>query len=216
MTFTMPSLMPHQEVVVDWIVNNPKCGIFLTMGGGKSLCTLSALARVRPNGHILVVAPINIARSTWVDEIEKWGFPLRAKSLIVKDNDKKYSREERLEQYQAIWSSSPTMYFINVDLVADLVKNMPRQTIDGVETILWPFQTVIVDESQTLKSPTGVRFEALSHVAPATIRFIELTGTPTPNGLIDLWSQMYLLDGGLALGGTITEYLSGTLCPRRS
>lgn len=206
MTFTMPPLMPHQQVVVDFMVQNPKCGVFLTMGGGKSLCTLTALARVRPTGHILVVAPINIARSTWVDEIEKWGFPLRAKSLIVDERDKKLSRKARLELYRTFWTDPPTMYFINVDLIADLIKNMPTQKMNGQETIMWPFQTVIIDESQTLKSPSGVRFKALTQIAPATVRFIELTGTPTPNGLEDLWSQMYLLDGGLALGHTITAF----------
>lgn len=206
MTFIMPTLLPHQEVVRDFIVQNPKCGIFLTMGGGKSLCTLAALAHIRPAGHILVVAPINIARSTWVDEIQKWGFPLRAKSLIVNDNDKKLSRAERLKRYEEIWSSSPTMYFINVDLVMDLIENMPTQRVNGKKTIMWPFQTVIIDESQTLKGYAGARFKAMKKIAPATVRFIELTGTPTPNGLEDLWSQMYLLDGGLALGENITTY----------
>ncbi|MCY1718538.1 DEAD/DEAH box helicase [Microbacterium sp. SL62] len=206
MTFTMPTLLPHQEVVKDFMVRTPKCGIFLTMGGGKSLCTLSALAEIRPAGHILVVAPINIARSTWIDEIAKWNFPLRAVSLIVNENDKPLGRAARLERYRSIFHSSPTMYFINVDLIADLIKQMPTQKVDGVTTTIWPFQTVIVDESQTLKGHGGVRFKALKKVAPATVRFIELTGTPTPNGLEDLWSQMFLLDGGLALGRTITEF----------
>ncbi|ROR76025.1 SNF2 family N-terminal domain-containing protein [Plantibacter flavus] len=207
MAFTMPTLLPHQDIVCEWIVQHAKCGIFLTMGGGKSLSTLTALARIRPAGHILVVAPINIARSTWIDEIVKWGFPLRVRSLIVNERDKKLSRAKRLERYKAIFSEPPTMYFINVDLIDDLVKNMPRMQVNGQEEIQWPFQTVIVDESQTLKSPTGTRFQALQIVAPATVRFIELTGTPTPNGLIDLWSQMFLLDGGLALGRTFQEYV---------
>lgn len=206
MTFTMPTLMPHQLVVKDWIVRNPKCGVFLTMGGGKSLTTLSALAEVRPRGHILVVAPINIARSTWVDEIDKWGFPIRAKSLIVDERDRKLTREKRMARYEEIFSDKPTMYFINIDLIGDLIENMPTEQVGNKTSILWPFQTVIVDESQTLKGHSSNRFKALKDVAPATVRFIELTGTPTPNGLLDLWSQMFLLDGGLALGETITAY----------
>lgn len=209
----MPTLLPHQEIVREFIIRNPKCGIFLTMGGGKSLCTLTALAHVRPAGHILVVAPINIARSTWVDEIAKWGFPLRAVSLIVDERDKKLSKQKRLARYEEIFNSPPSMYFINVDLITDLVDNMPVEQIDGVDTILWPFQTVIVDESQTLKGHSGVRFGALAKVAGATIRFIELTGTPTPNGLEDLWSQMFLLDGGLALGRSITEFRDRYMTP---
>ncbi|MET0885679.1 MAG: SNF2-related protein, partial [Mycetocola sp.] len=109
MTFTMPTLLPHQEVVKDFIVSRPKCGIFLTAGGGKTLTVLTALAHIRPAGHILVVAPINIARSTWIDEIEKWGFPLRVRSLIVNERDKKLSRKKRLEQYEQIFSDPPTM-----------------------------------------------------------------------------------------------------------
>ena len=206
MTFTMPTLLPHQEIVKDFIVQQPKCGIFLTMGGGKSLCTLSALAEIRPAGHILVVAPINIARSTWVYEITKWGFPLTAKSLIVNDNDKKLSKAKRLQRYADIWTDPPTMYFINVDLIDDLVANMPTQKVDGKNVIMWPFQTVIIDESQTLKNPQSNRFKALKKVAPATVRFIELSGTPTPQGLKDLWSQMYLLDGGVALGAPFSTF----------
>jgi SNF2 family DNA or RNA helicase len=202
----MPTLLPHQEVVADWIARVPKCGIFLKMGGGKSLATLTALARIRPTGHILVVAPINIARSTWIAEVEKWGFPLRTRSLIVDEADKPLSRSDRLDRYANIFSDYPSMYFINVELIDDLIKNMPIQRIGGKRTIMWPFQTVIIDESQTLKKPDGVRFRALKKVAPATLRFIELTGTPTPNGLMDLWSQMFLLDGGLALGTTLTAY----------
>lgn len=206
MTFTMPTLKPHQQVVLDFIMKTPKCGIFLTAGGGKTLTVLTALAHVRPAGHILVVAPINIARSTWVDEVEKWGFPLRVRSLIVNERDKKLDRKKRLQRYKDIWNDPPTMYFINVDLVNDLVKEMPREKHGRKERILWPFSTVIVDESQTLKGYDSTRFKALAQVSPATIRFIELTGTPTPNGLMDLWSQMYLLDGGLALGKNITAY----------
>lgn len=206
MPFTMPTLLPHQEVVADWIADHPKCGVFLKMGGGKSLSTLAALARIRPNGHILVIAPVNIARSTWINEIEKWGFPLRTQSFIVNDNDKKISRAKRLERYANVWTDEPTMYFINVELIDDLVKSMPTQKVGRKTEILWPFSTVIIDESQTFKGPTSARFKALRKVAPAIIRLIELTGTPTPNGLLDLWSQMYLLDGGLALGATLTEY----------
>lgn len=201
MSFVMPTLLPHQVAVRDWIAQRPKSGVFMDVGGGKSLTTLSALAQVRPSGHILVVAPINIARSTWIDEIEKWGFPLRTRSLIVNENDKKLSRAKRLERYEEAFTSPPTMYFVNIDLINDLVNSMPVVSVPGRgKEIQWPFPTVIVDESQTVKNPTSVRFKALKKVHAATTRFIELTGTPTPQSLMDIWSQMFLLDGGLALG----------------
>lgn len=207
MTFVMPTLYPHQEPVKDWIAQRPKAGVFLDVGGGKSLSTLSALAQVRPNGHILVVAPINIARSTWLDEIDKFGFPLRTKSLIVNERDKKLDRKKRLALYEQVFNDPPTMYFINVDLVHDLVDQMPVVRMpDGTREIQWPFPTVIIDESQAFKNPTSRRFKALAKIHSATTRLIELTGTPTPQSLLDLWSQMYLLDGGLALGEKFVDY----------
>ena len=172
----------------------------------NTLVTLSALADIQPSGHILVIAPLNIVRSTWIDEIEKWGFPVRTKSLIVNERGNKLSRKKRLERYAEIATDPPTMYFINQDLVDDLIQNMPTQSVNGRKTFVWPFGTVIIDESQGLKSPSSKRFKALKRVAPATTRIIEMTGTPTPNGLLDLWSQIYLLDEGLALGRTFTQY----------
>lgn len=202
----LPALMPHQEIVKDYIVDHPHAGIFLGVGAGKTFSVLHALSAVRPSGHILVVAPVNIARSTWIDEIKKWKIPLRTRSLIVNDNDKKLSRAKRLERYKEVFTDQPTMYFISQDLIRDLVNEMPVVGKGKNAEIQWPFPTVIIDESQGVKSPSGVRFKALKQVRPAIIRLIELTGTPVPNGLLDLWAQVYLLDQGLALGHTMTAY----------
>lgn len=206
MPFAPPELKPYQKVAQDFIVDRPHCGIYLGMGGGKSLTTLSALAQVRPSGHILVAAPINIARSTWIDEIEKWSFPLRTRSLIVNENDVKLSRKKRMEAYGQVFQDKPTMYFINRELIPDLIDNIPVSSQNGRKVIQWPFPTVILDESQGFKSPSSIRFKALRRVRPAILRLIELTGTPTPHSLLDLWSQVYLLDEGLALGKSMTEY----------
>jgi SNF2 family DNA or RNA helicase len=203
---SLPTLLPHQALIKQYIVDHPHCGIFLGVGGGKTLTVLQSLAAVRPNGHILVVAPVNIARSTWLDEIEKWGIPLRTRSLIVNDNDKKLSRAKRLERYAEVFTAPPTMYFINQDLAKDLVDNMPMQGTGKNKVFHWPFPTVIIDESQGFKNPGSQRFKAMKRARPAILRLIELTGTPTPNGLLDLWAQVYLLDQGLALGETITSY----------
>jgi len=205
-TTAMPELLEHQEIVKSFIIGQPHAGVFLGVGGGKTLTVLIALATIRPAGHILVVAPINIARSTWINEIEKWGIPLRTKSLIVNDNDKKLSRAKRLEAYAEAFAAPPTMYFINQDLVKDLVENMPTTRVNGKEQFQWPFPTVIIDESQGFKDPSANRFKAMKQARPAIIRLIELTGTPTPNGLLDLWAQVYLLDQGLALGTSFSAY----------
>lgn len=208
------TLMPHQQQTVDFIVNRSFAGVWLDMGGGKTLATLVALQYIRPMGHILVIAPVAIARSTWLDEIQDWRLPIRTRSLIVNDKDKKLPRAKRLAGYRQVFDDPPTMYFINQELVADLVEQMPVRTIDGQDTIIWPFQTVIIDESQAFKSHASNRFKALKLVRPAITRVIELTGTPAPNGLEDLWSQMYLLDQGEALGPTITAFRDRWFTPK--
>ncbi|WP_240152145.1 DEAD/DEAH box helicase [Streptomyces mobaraensis] len=314
-TATAPSpisLMPHQQQIHDFLVGHPFAGAWLGVGAGKTLTTLSVLQTVRPMGHILVVAPVAIARSTWIDEIEKWGFPIRTKSLIVDENDRKLSKAKRLELFREVATDPPTMYFINQELLTQpsqetklltpvpgavpapaispeatailgllqaqgplgrdelideyralvasngnnggpakakirawiqelvksalvtweaydcrscagggcvqcrfgLVDQLPVQNINGQNTIIWPFQTVIIDESQGFKSHDSQRFLALATVRPAMNRLIELTGTPSPNGLHDLWSQVYLLDQGQTLGQNITAYRNRWFTPK--
>jgi SNF2 family DNA or RNA helicase len=308
-------LKPYQQQIHDFLVSRPFAGAWLGVGAGKTLSTLSVLQTVRPMGHILVVAPIAIARSTWLDEIDKWGFPIRTKSLIVNENDRKLPKEKRLERFREVFSDPPTMYFVNQELLTQpsqsarllqltgdptgdaiaagispeavrlrglietigpmaqeqlighflqlaagqsgtkaptktavkeaiselvtrgalereshdcrscggdgcaqcrygLVDQMPIQSINGQDTLIWPFQTVIIDESQGFKSHSSARFKALKAVRPAITRLIELTGTPSPNGLHDLWSQIYLLDQGEALGRTITEFRNRWFIPK--
>ncbi|BAS11858.1 putative protein p41 [Arthrobacter sp. Hiyo8] len=238
------SLMPHQQQAVDFIASRPASGVWLGVGAGKTITALSALQCIRPIGHILVIAPVAIARSTWLDEIEERGFNIRTRSLIVDERDRKLSKKQRLERIKQVFVDPPTMYFINQDLISrspdkrckvchgdglkdrvctacqtGLVDQMPVQKLRGPDgtlrdTIIWPFQTVIVDESQEFKSHSSNRFKALRVVRPAITRFIELTGTPAPNGLEDLWSQIYLLDQGQALGATITEFRRRWFTPK--
>ncbi|MEU0942449.1 DEAD/DEAH box helicase [Streptomyces canus] len=303
------SLMPHQQQIHDFLVDHPFAGAWLGVGAGKTLTTLSVLQTIRPMGHILVIAPVAIARSTWIDEIEKWGFPIRTKSLIVDENDRKLSKAKRLKRFQEVATDPPTMYFINQDLLTQpsqretlitsagagparspetaeilelvrargplgrdelideyralvarnannrvpakakirawiqellksalvtweaydcrgcsgagcaqcrfgLVDQLPVQNINGQSTLIWPFQTVIIDESQGFKSHDSQRFLALAAVRSAMTRLIELTGTPSPNGLHDLWSQVYLLDQGRTLGQNITAFRNRWFTPK--
>lgn len=206
MTSPMPPLLPHQAAAKDFIVTHPFAGIWLRVGGAKTRTTLTALSEVRPNGHILVIAPLAIARRSWIDEIEKWGFNVRYVSLIADENDRKLTPERRHELYQEALSAPPTMYFINKDLLVDLVESMPVKRYGNQRSIVWPFPTVIIDEAQEFKNPRSVRFKALRKVRPAILRMIQLTGTPAPQSLLDIWSQIYLLDQGLALGESFTKY----------
>ncbi|MFC4048352.1 SNF2-related protein [Actinomadura syzygii] len=234
-----PSLMPHQEQAVDFMVDHPFAGIWIEIAGGKSLSTLTALQRIRPLGHILVIAPVAIARSTWFDEIAAWQMPIRTQSLIVNERDVKLPKAKRLELFQRVFTDPPTMYFINQELISrpprrtcadcqglgakgracvhcqtGLVDQMPIQKINGHDTIVWPFPTVIIDEAQEFKSHASNRFKALAKVRPAITRLIELTGAPAPNGLHDLWSQIFLLDQGQALGANITAFRERWFTPK--
>ena len=217
MSFQRPELMDYQKICRQFIIDHPRCGIFLNMSGGKTLITLDALCELQVTGHILVVAPKTIARSVWQGEIEKFGYPIRTKSLVVNERDKNLTKAKRDALIEAIPHEPATMYFISQDLLPYLVNTLPE--IPGYQqqlsiersaqpVVAWPFSTVIIDESQGFGSPTAKRFKAMARVAPLTQRFIELSGTPTPNGLLNLWSQMYLLDQGQALAPTYSEYQS--------
>ena len=203
---------PHdyQIAMANFIYQKRKCGLFADMGTGKTATVLWALSYIQPSGHILVIAPKNIARSTWVDEIAKWGFNIRTKSLLVNDNGKKLTRKKRLERYEQIRTDPPTMYFINRELIVDLI-----QYIAPKDKSKWCFPTVIVDEMQSFKSYKSSRFKALKEITPYTSIFIGLTGTPMPKDLQDLWSQLFLLDNGLRLGKNITTYRNTFFRPGR-
>ncbi|MFJ2662548.1 SNF2-related protein [Arthrobacter koreensis] len=209
------TLLPHQQLIKQYIIDHPHCGIFLGVGGGKTFTVLEALKAIRPAGHILIVAPVNIARSVWLNEISKWNIPLRTRSLITNERDKLLSRAKRLERYQEVFTDPPTMYFINQDLFHDLVENMPTTGKGRNKVFHWPFQTVIIDESQGFRNGSSRRFKAMKQARPAILRLIELTGTPVPNGHLDLWAQVYLLDEGLALGTSMTAYKERFFLPAK-
>lgn len=180
----------HTYLINDFIVTH------------NTLITLDALYDLNPHGHVLIVAPKNIARATWEQEIKKWQIPLRYKSLIVNEKHKDLSRAKRLALYDTILDTPPCLWFINRELFPDLVEHMP--VINGKQ--VWPFPNIVVDELQSFKNYKAVRVKALKTVLPAVSRFIGLTGTPAPNGLMDLWSEIYFMDGGQRLGKNITAY----------
>lgn len=216
-------LHDYQARLAEFVRRTPYCALFLEMGMGKSLTTLSALETIPDTGNVLVIAPVNIARSVWADEIDKWGIAIRHSSLIVGPRGGKLNREKRHQAYDdALMSREARMYFISRDLVADLVdylrdnakRNAARLRLVWPDTdpaaletyARWPFPTVVIDEAQSFKSATSVRFKKLKSVRPMMRRVIELSGTPTPQGMEDLWAEMWLLDMGQRLGRTLTQY----------
>lgn len=221
-------LHDYQQAVSYFIEFHAKCGVFLGMGAGKTLITLETLKRVKPTGHVLVAAPLNIVRSTWLDEVDKWGYNVRTRSLAADDNGKPLSKKERESRIKEVLDpvTPPTMWFINRDNLAKLIDAMPTERIDtGTRTPsgrrrymvrpLWPFPTVILDESQGFKNPSSVKFKKLCRVQPQITRLIELTGTPTPRSLEDIWSQVYLIDRGAALGPTLSSFRERWMHPTR-
>lgn len=198
------SLHDYQIVAKDFLIKNPKAGLFLDVGFGKTITTLVALMELANkgllSGHILIIAPKAIARSTWIDEMAKWGINASYVSLIVNQKGKQLTKAKRIALYEQIKTHPPAFYFINKELISDLVK------WHADNKVAWPFPTIVVDELQSFKSHRSNRFHALKAVRNQTSRFIGLTGTPIPNGLMDLWAEIYLMDGGQRLGKDITTY----------
>lgn len=206
------TLYDYQQKAVDFALKHPKCGLFLDLGLGKTLISLAVLETVYnfETGHILIIAPKSIAKATWASEIQKWGVKIPYKSLFSAENGKELSKKKRLEAYEEVFKNPVrTIFFINREMLCDLIEHCPKQN----NAVVWPFQTIIADELQSFKSPSSKRFIALKSVMPAVNRFIGLTGTPTPNGLEDIWSQIYLMDEGARLGKNITAFRSQYMHP---
>lgn len=203
-------LAPHQQIAHDFLVSRPRAGLFLGIGSGKTLTTLAALMTIKPVGHILVLAPDAIARTTWVNEIRKHKIPVRIKNLTYSEKDKKYTPAQRRKAFETIYTDPPTFYFMsnNSTLIGQLVDFCAQRSKETGHPNPFPFGTVILDESQEFKNPSSQRFKHLKKVSPYISRMILLTGSPQPNSLEDLWSQVYLLDGGRALGPNITAFRS--------
>jgi len=183
-------LHEYQLYCIDFIINHPIAGIFLDMGCGKSIITLTALWLLVLDyfsvGKILIIAPKRVAEDTWNREFEKWEHLFGL--TIVKVLGTRQQRENAL-------MCNANIYIINRENVVWLVENH-----------VWDFDTVIIDELSSFKSKKAQRFKALKKVRPLVKRIIGLTGTPAPNGLLDLWPQMNLLDMGERLGRFIGGY----------
>lgn len=194
---------PHnyQEFAIQRILNLPATGLLLDMGLGKTVCALTAASELLHDSFevskVLVIAPFRVARDTWPQEIEKWDHLRYLKYSMVLG-----SKKQRL----AALNTRADIYIINRENVTWLVDYYGRD---------WPFDMVIIDELSSFKSSKARRFRSLRKVRPLIKRIVGLTGTPAPNGLIDLWAQIYLLDQGERLGKTITGYRNRYFTPGR-
>lgn len=186
---------PYQKTIRDFILDTPRCGVWAGMGLGKTVSSATAASEIQmvDDAPILVLAPLRVARDTWPEEIRKWDHlsHLKVSPVIGSVKERAFALKQKADIYT-------TNYENLVWLTETLGEN-------------WPFKTVIADESTRLKSfrlrQGGKRAQSLGRVAHTKIqRFIELTGTPSPNGLIDLWGQAWFLDAGKRLGRTFTAF----------
>lgn len=196
---------PYQTLIIEHILKTPRCAVWAGMGTGKTVSTLTAIQQLIAFGDCrcaLVIAPLRVARSSWMDESEKWDHlsALRVRTFCGSPRQKYdlLSRLEIWEEAKEPWCHVAT---INYELLPWLVGRLGDA---------WPFDIIVADEATRLKSfrvgQGGVRAKALSKVMPSVKRFIELTGTPAPNGLEDLWGQFWFLDKGKRLGRSMTAY----------
>lgn len=185
---------PHayQQHCIEQILKTKKLGLFLDMGLGKTVTTLTAIRELKYNRfqvrRVLVIAPKKVAEGTWTREKDKWDH-----TRILRVSPVLGSQAKRIRAL----NTPADIYIINRENVVWLV-DYYRNT--------WPFDMVVVDESSSFKSHSAKRFKALASVGTHIDRMVELTGTPSPNGLADLWSQVYLLDGGDRLGKRYTQF----------
>ena len=189
---------PYQKKIIDFILTHDRGAVYAGMGMGKTSSTLAALEALKKTDPaafpVLILAPLRVAVSTWPQEILKWGFNLSC--ICINGTPKK--REKLLNEKADIYTA-------NYEQIPWLVSTLGAA---------WPFRTVIADESTRLKSfrlggSKVSRARALSVPAWTRVtRFIELTGTPASNGLIDLWGQMWFIDRGARLGRSFHAFAS--------
>lgn len=183
---------PYQKYCIDRIVNDKAVGLYLDMGLGKTVITLTAINELKRYRFrirkALIIAPKKVAEATWQTEARKWDHLQGLRVVTILGTAK---------QRKAAALSAGDVYVINRDNVTWLAEFLGNS---------WPFDMVVIDESTSFKNRQAKRFKALTWIRPHVRRLVELTGTPAPNSLMDLWAQIYLLDGGERLGKYITHY----------
>ncbi len=192
---------PHQRAGIDWITERPACALLWGMGTGKTVTTLTAIDRLLfdllEEGPVLVIAPKRVAENTWSKETEKWEHlqHLRVSKIMG-----------TAQQRAAALKARADIYVINRENVVWLVDFLGGR---------WPFPIVVIDELSSFKSAQAKRWKALRRVRGRIRRLIGLTGTPRPNGLEDLWPEVYLLDQGARLGRTLGAFRAHYLVPEK-
>ena len=193
--------IPHdyQQYAIEYIETHEVAAVLLDMGLGKTAITLTALYALLFDyfeiTRVLVIAPLRVARNTWPQEIEKWDHLKDVRYSVAVGTEK-----ERLEAFHR----DADIYIINRENVQWMVENVPFE-----------FDAIVVDELSSFKNWNSKRFKSLMKVRPKAKRVIGLTGTPSGNGLMDLFAEFKVLDMGQRLGRFITKYRQDYFRPDR-
>lgn len=190
---------PYQEFAKEYMISNPLSALFLEMGLGKTITTLTAIDELLYDcfeiRKVLIIAPLRVANSTWPSEIKKWEHLKLLRYSIVTGNE--------AERIQAL-NTKAEIYIINRENV-DWLVNKSGVAIN--------FDMLVIDELSSFKSYTSKRFKSLLKIRPYFKRVVGLTGTPSSNGLMDLWAEFRILDFGKRLGRYITHYRNKYFVP---
>ena len=195
-------LHEYQKKAVEHIITHKYCGLFLEMGLGKTVSTLTAVEKLMYDylevNSVLVIAPKRVAETVWAEEAQNWEHLQHLTFSKIIGTEK-----QRLEAFH----KKADIHIISRDNIAWLC---------GICASNLPYDMLVIDELSSFKNHQSQRFKALRLARPWIKRVVGLTGTPAPNGLIDLWPQIYLMDRGERLGKTITKYRSTYFTPGRS
>lgn len=195
-------LHEYQKKAAEHIIAHKYCGLFLEMGLGKTVSTLTAVEKLMYDylevNSVLVIAPKRVAETVWAEEAQNWEHlqHLTFSKIIG-------TERQRLEAFH----KKADIHIISRDNIAWLC---------GICASNLSYDMLVIDELSSFKNHQSQRFKALRLARPWIKRVVGLTGTPAPNGLIDLWPQIYLMDRGERLGKTITKYRSTYFTPGRS
>ncbi len=185
----------YQKRMIDLVIKKPRLGLFLSMGMGKTVITMTAIQELMYDrfevSRVLAIAPKRVAEDTWTREHAKWDHLKDLRISKVLGNEQQRIRALKAEA---------DIYVIGRDNVIWLI-NYYQGLRKG-----WPFDMIVIDELSSFKNPQAKRFRALRKAMPFVNRVVGLTGTPSPNGLMDLWAEVYLLDRGERLGNTLGAY----------
>ena len=188
------NLHPYQHRAVEFIKDNPKAALWIDMGLGKTVSTLTALIDLIDQKVIkktLIIAPLRVSNHTWPTEIANWTHTSALNYTVLSGLTPK-KREAALDE-------DTDIHIINRENVPWLVEKLGQK---------WPYDCVVIDESSSFKSHTSKRWRSLKKVYGKIDRMVQLTGTPAPNSLLELWPQFYLLDQGKRLENTRGKFLN--------